>query len=111
MVSSQAKDPNIWADRALILRQDVSIAQEAAHLKVAIAASLEKCRLLNCILSNSSWKEGKLTAQFRQPFDMLVVAKKGAEAAAVALDPEKGILRFGSPKTVASNNLLHNLGA
>ena len=46
--------------------------------------------MLNCVLSNSSWKEGKLTAQFRQPFDMLVVAKENAEAAAVAQDPEIG---------------------
>ena len=50
----------------------------------------EKRRLLNCVLSNSFWKEGKLTAQFRQPFDMLVVAKESAESAAVAQNPEKG---------------------
>src|SRR4051812_20821731 len=31
----------------------------------------EKRRLLNFVLSNSSWKEGELTPVFRQPFDLL----------------------------------------
>jgi site-specific DNA recombinase len=31
----------------------------------------EKRRLLNFLLSNCSWKEGKLSAMFRQPFEML----------------------------------------
>ena len=34
----------------------------------------EKRRLLNFVVSNSSWKGGELTATFRQPFDMLAVA-------------------------------------
>ena len=57
----------------------------------------EKRRLLNCVLSNSSWKEGKLTAQFRQPFDMLVVAKESAETAVVAQHPEKGVFEIWLP--------------
>lgn len=32
----------------------------------------EKRRLLNFLLSNSSWKDGKLLATFRQPFDLIV---------------------------------------
>jgi hypothetical protein len=34
--------------------------------------SREKRRLLNFLLSNGSWKDGKLTVVFKQPFDMLV---------------------------------------
>ncbi len=38
----------------------------------------EKRRLLNCVLSMSSWKEGALAVQFLQPFDMLVAANATA---------------------------------
>jgi len=31
----------------------------------------EKRRLLNFLLSNCSWKDGELTATFRQPFNMI----------------------------------------
>ncbi len=31
----------------------------------------DKRRLLNFLLSNSSWKEGSLTAKFREPFDLI----------------------------------------
>ena len=34
----------------------------------------EKRRLLNYVLSNCSWKNGRLEASFKQPFDMLAVA-------------------------------------
>ena len=34
----------------------------------------EKRRLVNFLLSNSTWRDGTLSATFRQPFDMLVVA-------------------------------------
>lgn len=34
----------------------------------------EKRRLLNFVLSNCSWKNGRLEATFKQPFDMLAVA-------------------------------------
>jgi site-specific DNA recombinase len=34
----------------------------------------EKRRLLNFVLSNSTWKDGKLSADFRQPFDLLMDA-------------------------------------
>jgi len=33
----------------------------------------EKRRLLNFLLSNCSWKDGTLHAEFRQPFDMLAI--------------------------------------
>jgi hypothetical protein len=34
----------------------------------------EKRRLLNFLLSNCSWKGGKIISDFRQPFDMLADA-------------------------------------
>jgi hypothetical protein len=36
----------------------------------------EKRRLLNCVLSTASWKDGTLALQVRQPFDMLIDANK-----------------------------------
>jgi site-specific DNA recombinase len=39
----------------------------------------EKRRLLNCVLATSSWKDGALAAQFRQPFDMLIDAKAAVQ--------------------------------
>ena len=34
----------------------------------------EKRRLLNLLVSNCTWANGELSAEFRQPFDMLAVA-------------------------------------
>jgi site-specific DNA recombinase len=39
----------------------------------------EMRRLLNCVLAASSWKNGALVAEFRQPFDMLIDAKAKVE--------------------------------
>lgn len=36
----------------------------------------EKRRLLNFLLSNCAWKTGVLTAEYRQPFDMLALARE-----------------------------------
>jgi site-specific DNA recombinase len=44
----------------------------------------EQRRLLNFVLSNSSWKNGDLTVTYRQPFDLI------AEATAVAKSAESG---------------------
>jgi hypothetical protein len=35
---------------------------------------VEKRKLLDFVLSNCSWKGGKLAAKYRQPFDILAVA-------------------------------------
>jgi len=37
------------------------------------AACARKRRLLKFVVSNSSWKDGKLTVQYRQPFDYLAL--------------------------------------
>jgi site-specific DNA recombinase len=42
-----------------------------AHELFAMQSAREKRRLLNFLLSNCTWKDGKLHATFRQPFDML----------------------------------------
>jgi hypothetical protein len=44
----------------------------------------EKRRLLNFVLSNCSWEDGKVVPTFRQPFDLL------AETAAIAALPAAG---------------------
>ena len=40
----------------------------------------EKRRLLNFLLSNCSWKDGTLHAEFRQPFDMLAITATASQA-------------------------------
>ena len=60
-----------------------------AHLLFAKQESHEKRRLLNFVLSNCTWKDGKLDATYCQPFDMLVIAASNAnaeKAAGVASD-------------------------
>jgi DNA invertase Pin-like site-specific DNA recombinase len=62
------------------------LASRAADLFAKQPAS-EKRRLLNFVLSNSTWANGVLTSEFRQPFDMLAVevaACKEEKAAGVA---------------------------
>jgi site-specific DNA recombinase len=39
----------------------------------------EKCRLLDFVVSNSVWKEGKIVPAWRQPFDMIALANESAE--------------------------------
>jgi hypothetical protein len=46
--------------------------------------AVEKRRLLNFVLSNCTWKEGQLTAQYRQPFDILAVAVAADQRARAA---------------------------
>jgi len=40
----------------------------------------EKRQLLNFLLSNCVWKDGSLTTEYRQPFDLLAVARQEADA-------------------------------
>jgi len=51
----------------------IELARRAPDLFEKQAPS-EKRRLLDFVLSNCVWREGKLTPTFRQPFDMLAVA-------------------------------------
>ena len=56
----------------------LELAQKAGDLFDKQVPS-EKRRLLNCVLAASSWKNGELAAEFRQPFDMLIDAKAKVE--------------------------------
>ena len=40
----------------------------------------EKRQLLNFLLSNCVWKDGAVTAAYRQPFDLLAVVHEEAKA-------------------------------
>jgi site-specific DNA recombinase len=44
----------------------------------------EKRRLLNFVLSNCTWEDGEVVANFRQPFDLLAQTAATATRAAVA---------------------------
>ena len=48
----------------------------------------EKRRLLNFLLSNCTWKDGELSATFRQPFDIL--------AETIAADEKESGFEFAS---------------
>jgi site-specific DNA recombinase len=45
---------------------------------------LIKRRLLNFALSNCTWEDGEVVANFRQPFDLLAETAMSAARAAVA---------------------------
>jgi site-specific DNA recombinase len=49
------------------------------HRLFAKQPANEKRRLLDFVVSNCSWKGGKLTPEFRQPFNMLALANVKAE--------------------------------
>ena len=62
---------------------------QRAHVLFESQPANEKRRLLNFVLSNSTWKDGELTANYRQPFDML----------AVAVASEKQVMTAGMAET------------
>lgn len=51
---------------------------DRAHTLFERQEPVEKRRLLNSLLSNCVWKDGVLTAEYRQPFDMLALAREAA---------------------------------
>ena len=54
--------------------QLLELAQRAHVLFESQPAGGKTSSLLNFVLSNSTWKDGELTAKYRQPFDILAVA-------------------------------------
>jgi len=50
-----------------------------AHEQFIQQPPQEKRRLLDFLVSNCSWKDGKLTANFQEPFNMLALTIRGAE--------------------------------
>ena len=71
------------ADRSYLEEGTQLIAHGAQRL-FAKQEAQEQRRLLNFVLSNSIWKDGELTATFRQPFNLI------AEATAAASGGEGG---------------------
>lgn len=70
------------------LDQGVKILELAqrAHSFYLTRTAREKRQLLDFVLSNLTWKHNELTAEFRQPFDMLAVTNttwKAEKAAGV----------------------------
>jgi len=51
----------------------------------------KKRRLLNFVVSNSVWKEGKIFPAWRQPFDMIALANESAQTVTVGELPESGL--------------------
>jgi site-specific DNA recombinase len=69
-----------------------------AHGLFENQSAREKRRLLDFVLSNSTWKGGELTAQYRQPFNLLADAALAAEigtagARAISGQNENWLLR------------------
>ena len=68
--------------------QLLELAQRVPNLYLTKSAR-EKRKLLDFVLSNSTWKDSNLTTKFRQPFDMLAVTNttwKAGKAAGCAPD-------------------------
>ncbi|MDG2381445.1 MAG: hypothetical protein P8N76_07210 [Pirellulaceae bacterium] len=66
----------------------LELANRAGELFEKQSAS-EKRRLLNFVLSNSTWGNGELTVEFRQPFDLIALGTaelKQKKAAGVGSD-------------------------
>jgi site-specific DNA recombinase len=51
----------------------------------------EKRRLLDFVVSNSVWRDGKIAPVWRQPFDMIALANESAQAVTVGQPPENGL--------------------
>ncbi len=64
----------------------LGFAQKAQNL-FELQTSVEKRTVVNLLLSNCVWQHGKLTAEFRQPFDLLVETNSRALAASREHDP------------------------
>jgi site-specific DNA recombinase len=62
-----ANDDRSYLDKGV---QRLELARDAQKL-FATQRPREKRRLLNFLLSNCSWEDGKMVATFRQPFDLL----------------------------------------
>ena len=89
------------ADRAYIDEGVLELAQKAARLykKQSMA---EKRRLLNFVHSNSSWKNGELTTNYRKPLDLLAVSNRTYTQKKTAFPVENGLFEFWLP--IADSN-------
>jgi site-specific DNA recombinase len=65
----------------------------------------EKRRLLNFVVSNCTWSNGRLTATYRQPFDMLAVSASAWEAEKAAAGAAASISEKWLPGLVSNQRL------
>lgn len=63
---------------------------QRAHELFERQEAAEKRRLLNFLLSNCVWKAGVLTAKYRQPFDMLALAREAGRGDEVMSGTKNG---------------------
>jgi site-specific DNA recombinase len=59
----------------------------------------EKRRLLNFVLSNSTWKDGRLIPNYRIPFDLLAVTNSEYQKQKATSGLENGLFDFWLPGT------------
>ncbi len=59
----------------------------------------EQRRLLNFVLSNSIWKDGKLIPNYRKPFDLLAVTNTEYQKQKATSQSENGLFDFWLPGT------------
>ena len=57
----------------------------------------EKRKLLDFVVSNSVWQDGKIVPTWRQPFDIIAVANQSEDANNPANGPENGLNRNWLP--------------
>jgi len=88
-LTHQAADRSYLEEGVRVLE----LAQSAQRLFLQ-QAPLEKRRLLECVVSNSTWSDGKLTATLRQPFDLL--AETTALAARLAARTDSKVTKSES---------------
>jgi DNA invertase Pin-like site-specific DNA recombinase len=72
---------------------------ELAHKAQALFESqpaMEKRKLLDCVLSSCRWKDGKLEADYRKPFDMLAVAVAAEEVTSQGITEKLAETRISS---------------
>ena len=74
----------------------LELAQRASTLFEKQPAA-EKRRLLDFVVSNSTWKDGELAAEYRQPFDLLADAVRLERAVQVTGTRERPRMRIGPP--------------
>jgi hypothetical protein len=61
------------------------------HRLFEMQQAAEKRRLLDFVVSNSVWKEGKIVPAWPQPFDMIAVANQPSGGGNIGGGPKNGL--------------------
>ena len=67
---------------------------------------LEKRRILDFVLSNSTWKDASLHPEYRQPFDMLAVTNATYPKKRPPSQRKTTFFKYGAPERIRTPNLL-----